>query len=131
MRGHVTAVGDVGGEGGELNAQGVGLATEAGIVVLELTQRIRMMHLSRRGKRRGICIWVEAGRIDNGLQALDGFLELGGTHQRLDGENTAVTQLTVSMYFLRLARWRAWARALRERECSPVPLRSSSCDGGE
>lgn len=35
------------------------------------------------------------------------------------------------MYFLRLARWRACARALRERECRPVPPSSSSWDGGE
>jgi hypothetical protein len=77
------------------------------------------------------CVGVEAGGIHDGLQALDGILELEGAH-----EYTLVTAgfllLTVSMYFLRLARWRAWARALRERDWRPVPVGSSSwVDGGE
>lgn len=64
----------MGSEGSDLDTEGIGLSTETGIVVLELPEIGVRVYMGRRhGGRESIRI--EAGGIDDGLEALDGFLE--------------------------------------------------------
>lgn len=58
-------------ERGNLHSQRIGLASQSCIVVLQLAQiRVAVRRIAR------ISIRVEAGRIDDRLETLDGFLEL-------------------------------------------------------